>query len=794
MANPAPSSPHEWRAWAESAFLSQIPAMTSREETSANLFLRDIFVDLASLQMDRSYFHSVYSDVLALSAGATMQLALPELALVSLYTRVITSDQPVTLELSPSSLQTAQVVIWATDLDHAVSVSLAGQEPQALNLGAGTGNVGVSIIVRKGVITLTYLDKYKTPDLRPSGHLSRLLATQLRIASTLFWTQPLMASAVAWHVARATSPSAESAFLNVQASALQKQIHVSLLAGPEITYAPVLKLAYYRTAIVPVLQAGAAFQRQYDRFTDKAATVEDQLKAWDSMHKQAQRALSMQQRLADNAKAKWNASQKILLAAQSSMRSHQLTLDAKGLDFRVGIEVWKQQQKLKAAVNILKAVITFGVAIGAMCVGDPGPAAGAPAQAADAAKAVNKVLKVVDVESLTKLKKVVEMLAALLATTITSVNSIIKATGKNGTLAALPAAEKGTEDLQALAGVAAWDRWILDIDDQMKFAVSEGIGGASAYLLELRKHAIDGKLTTQASAQTVKAGQEFVQAQLALHLAQADLARLAELRDSFKGEKDQYEVARLHFYDRMDAMRTSVLIELRNLVWAFKFYTLTESKVLPDPLKDMEDYQGDLALLVQEVEKWEEGFASDKSPIHFKRCLDDTCFNGIGPDIVSSLKAGRTATFALAPTPPAAAANFPHHSGPFTGGSGFRVFGMRVFLVGAVPKPGALAHKGTAPISLAIRTSGTYQDIREDGAVLGFTRMPQERQFKYLVDREGRTVPEPDGVEVESIIPMGNHMDPPPFTQWTITVNQPETLDLSGLTGVELEWRGEAYL
>ena len=95
---------------------------------------------------------------------------------------------------------------------------------------------------------------------------------------------------------------------------------------------------------------------------------------------------------------------------------------------------------------------------------------------------------------------------------------------------------------------------------------------------------------------------------------------------------------------------------------------------------------------------------------------------------------------------------------------------------------------------MTICTSGAYQDIRGDDTVLGFTSMPQERQFKYRVDASGQAIPEPDGIEVDSIIPMGNHMDPPPFTQWSIVLNQPDLMDLTGLLGLKLEWKGEAYL
>ncbi|KAL1690569.1 hypothetical protein GGG16DRAFT_125546 [Schizophyllum commune] len=805
MGDSTPSSPAEWNSWATSPSLTKVPAKASREQTEVNLFIHDAFVDLSTVKLDESDFTFIYTDVLALtsSPGPTLRLTLPELACISLYSRVLTSDKPITLELVPSDpSQEALVVLYATYVDQPVSVSLAGQEAQVLNLGAQSGNVGVSISTTRGKITLGYIQRYSVQDLYAEGELHKLLATQLRIASTLFWNQPSVASSLAWHVVNATAYPSESTLLNVQASALQQQINVGRLCGPGVSYAPVLKLEYYKNTLATVLDTGSAFEAQYDRFTDNETSADDQLKIWDSMLQQAQNTLTMQQTLADDAKAKWTASQEILRAAQDDMRRHQLTLQDKADDFRRGIEKWKEEQIIKAIVNIFKAVVTFAIAIGAMCVGDPEPAATAPAEAAgaikdvaEAAEAAEEVTKIISLDTLKKLDEIVEKLAELLSSTIDNVDAIIAAEGTGeGSLSPFPPSADGNEDLQALAGIAAWDKWTLDIEDQMKFAVCENIDGASAYLLELRKHAIDGKLTTQSSAQTIKAGQEFVQVQLALQLAQADLARLQELRDSFEGEKEQLEVARLRFYDRLDAMRTSVLIELRNLVWAFKFYTLTDSQVTLDPLKRMEDYKEVLALLVQEVEKWEEGFASDKSPIHFRRDIDDPSFKNIAPDILASLQKDHTATFALAPNSSSLPTSTPFISGPFTGGSGFRVFGMRVYVNGVVPKPEALSKDGTALIWVTIRTSGAYQDIRADAQVFGFTSMVQERQFKYRVDKQGTPLPDEDGIEVDSIIPMGDHMDPPPFTQWAIAIQEPELLDWTGLTGLTLEWKGEAYM
>ena len=199
---------------------------------SSKLVIHDLFVDLGTVKLDETDFTFVYSDVLALSPspGPTLRLTLPKLACVSVYARVLTSDQPITVELSPiDPTEEALVVLYATYVDQPVSVSVAGQAAQALNLGAQSGNIGVSISTTNGQITLTYIKRYSVPDLYAEGELHKLLATQLRIASTLFWTQPSVASSLAWHVVNATAYPSESTLLNVQASTLQQQINVGRL-------------------------------------------------------------------------------------------------------------------------------------------------------------------------------------------------------------------------------------------------------------------------------------------------------------------------------------------------------------------------------------------------------------------------------------------------------------------------------------------------------------------------------------------------------------------------------------
>lgn len=170
---------------------------------------------------------------------------------------------------------------------------------------------------------------------------------------------------------------------------------------------------------------------------------------------------------------------------------------------------------------------------------------------------------------------------------------------------------QGDADAAAIVTLAAWDKWILESDDQLSFAVGQGIGGASAYQLALRKHAINGKQLAQAQAEAIKAGQQYIQAELELSLSQRDIQELENLMKTFNGDKETYAIAEAKFYDRLIALRTSVAIEMRNLTWAYKYYALEDSKVDLDSQKSLAQYREDVATITQEIENADSRYASD---------------------------------------------------------------------------------------------------------------------------------------------------------------------------------------
>lgn len=253
-----------------------------------------------------------------------------------------------------------------------------------------------------------------------------------------------------------------------------------------------------------------------------------------------------------------------------------------------------------------------------MCIGNLAGVSGAEKAveaAEDAEKIADQVAAEVTSVTLKNLKEVVGVLSKLYP----SVSQIV--TAVNGlqsnpdidvpSIADISGTTKGDADSSVIVTMAAWDTWILESDDQMVFAVKAGIEGATEYQLALRKHAINGKQLAQAQAEAVKAGYEYVQAQMEVIRCTKQVDDLQKLINSYTGQEDIYLKADAQLYDRLLALKTSVVIELQNMVWAYRYWALSESKIVLNATKSIEDYDSDLYQIARNMETVDEQYPSD---------------------------------------------------------------------------------------------------------------------------------------------------------------------------------------
>ncbi|PHH90287.1 hypothetical protein CDD83_4088 [Cordyceps sp. RAO-2017] len=775
---PQPNSPEEWKAYATSKEVADIPLREAEDvnHDSKIAMLRGVYLEASKALMPSLLRLNIFSDVLAFTQQETI-LSPYKNGIVQIMTRVLTAAAPVNIVIPQNA--SGAMSIYASIVDQPITVS-TGSDSLTLDLGTKTDNVGVALGFTDGKLEYEYEKKYpasKSEELRAS------LSTQLRIALVQFWKRASIAISLCSYVAMLTAGQEGLSLLNTQAVALGQQLAGQAMAGPNMSYAPVLVLDRYKESTQYALNAATAFELQYERFQDKKESVEGQIQAWETMLAQASNEKQMRVNLRNTALDKYKSAAETAKSCSSQFEDDNFNLELLRIRFENGFAKWKDEQQLKAVFQILMAATTFALNIATLCLGNPGGGAGAAASVGQAVEAVVEAEKIVGQvgKFLTSgtLEKLIECVEALLEM-VPVVESIVDAVGQLETdpSVEIPSSKnitgsnKSDADATVIVTMAAWDKWILESDQQIEFAVNEGIDGASDYRLALRKHAINGKQLAQAQAEVVKAGNEYIQAQMEVILSQQQIDGLLKLKEGYEGQEAVYAEAESLFYDRAMALRTSVVISLRNMAWAYRYWALAESSIVLDARKSLAEYQQDLATIVLEMENADSRYATFDYDI-----LSENLPAGYGKSVKAGIAGdNHTGSFTLQPDKGLAS--------KFDEGSHYRLDGLDPTLLGVLPKPEALKD-GVVEVKLQITTSGIYADVQK-GNVFYFASLPQVRRCSYDLDSDGVR----GKTRVYPAFETKDHAEPTPFTQWKIKLLNPSDLVLDGLQGLELQFKG----
>ncbi|KAI0007799.1 hypothetical protein F4779DRAFT_642606 [Xylariaceae sp. FL0662B] len=729
-----PRCPAEWKQYANSEALAGIPLKQSHPDDHAVIVTyRDVYLDGTALLQKGIKRLYVYVDVLG----------------------VLTADAPALLKINPPPSGQFAISIYAPVVDQPISVcssSSSSSAPIPLSLGPETENAGASVVVQAdGSITVEPLKAYPSIS---HADFTASLQTQLRIAQVLFWRQTALAMAICAHVAALIANERGFALIDAQAAALGRQLAAQTMTGPDTSWAPVLILETYLDTLKMMLESVQVFEDEYERFQDKEQALKDQLAAWDAMLKQAadQRAATVGQR--NTADAKYKSAKKTVESCKELLKKDGDEMAETKKAFQEGIEQWKHDQQLQAVFRILGAIFKAGEAVKVV---------------EEAETIAGQIHKLLSSDTLAKLKDCMAALGAIFPAIDVLVNAVEALeddpTVDIPTADSISGSRKGDADSAAIVTLAAWDKWILESDDQLEFAVSQGIDGASDYRLALRKHAINGKALAQAQAEAVKTGEQFVQLATEVILCDQDIQHIKDLQSKYKGEDAIYEAAETRFYDRFMA--------------AYRYYALEDSDVVLDSLKTAAELRSDIVAIKQEIDDADSRYSTDSQPFNHTIQSSELPLN-YHEILLSGLKSSsHSATFTLAPDPPSFAS-------VFKDGYHYRLDGLEVTLTGAMTKPSKLQQDGSVEVMLQITTSGAYSDISEDHKTFQFASLPQQKRFGYELLKDGSQ----GEVTVHAIFETKEHAEPTPFTHWTIKLLTPEKVNLDKLTSLQLRWAG----
>ncbi|KNG88049.1 hypothetical protein ANOM_004109 [Aspergillus nomiae NRRL 13137] len=798
MNNPfpqSPKSPAEWEKYATSPQISGIPLKaegTIPTKPGDNAFMRDVYIDVAKVIATEPFQVTAAADVLGFHPDTTVDLS-KTAGGIQLYGRVLTADSPVNIKLQAKNVAAGSFTIYGTTLDQKFTYSIDGVDgvdgkvQNTLSLGPGTGNIGLDIVIDKSTkpaVTTAWIKDYSL--CWDNYRLVDTLATQLRIASILFWSHPDLALALTVYVGLCTGSSAKyDGSTNLQAVSLGQQLAIQKLLGPTGNYVPVLAVDKYIDSQTLLLNTGEAFQTQYQRFQDRNNDLRDRHAAWTEMASKAGDQLTNAKQHRDEAEKKYKHVLDIVGSCEAMMKQDEDHIKDLGDTYKKGLNDWQKKQKKWAIFKILGAIADFGLSIGMLLLGSSG-GSGPVSKAIEAAEEVEKRGEAV--KSLLRsdvLKKIAKGASTVykLYPNISKAIKNLQELEKNPDADVRPIQEVQGDaaDADALLSIAEWDKWIEDANNGLALAVSEKVDGAAAFQSGLRKHSINGKLLAQAKAEAIKSAQEYIHAYMEVVLNQKDFRRLTELETEFRKNQKLTEEVEVRLYDRYMAVRTSILIQMRNVAWAYKFAVLDNYPIQIDPLKNVQDYRKDLSDLVMKLQRFKEQYPGGPSRFDTKIISSQNLPVPYNAQIVEQLKASNKSTFTFIPKVPKTHDHSP--AGPFYDGSHFRINRLEITLVGAKSN---VTDQNEPDFAFKISTSGVYNDILKSD-IFNFVGPVFSREYSYnIVD--GKPV-----TDTAFTINTNEYSAPPPFTSWTIEITNPGSLDLSGLTSMDLQWHGEKY-
>ncbi|GLA05511.1 hypothetical protein AnigIFM60653_006002 [Aspergillus niger] len=794
MSSPSqPTTPAEWLQYSQSEIVTSVPLREEHKTDQNTVIERAIYLDESKIESPADQLLYLYTDIFAFSKPE-VTITPEAYAEIQIIARVLTADTPVNLKVIPDT--GCHIYIYASVIDQPISVSMGNDssEPLLLELGPATGKVGVKLSVFPDHIVPEYQTGYvRTVDV----DLQASLETQLRVALSLFWGNTSLAISICSYVVSVTSNPALSDYskINAQAGALGQQLAVQAMTGPDMGYAPVLQVDQYMSTVHDALDAVSAFEEQYQRFQDNEQDVENLKLAWGSLLAHARTQLTQDTILRNAAWKKYQDACTVVARCQEQLNLDNREVDNVESAFRKGLEAWTAKTILVAAYDTLSAIVKFTNAVGIVTLGFESGLEDAEKDmisAVDDVKKAEKGLdqtgKTISSATLENLGDCMQALERLYSSTADLVAAIKKHESDPQadipSYATVTGSSDGDADARAIISLAAWENWTLEADNQLAFAVGKSIAGASGYQLALRKQAVDGNALAQAQAEAVKAGHEYTQAAIEVMVCNQDINNLENLLDTYTEEKEQYAQAEAKFFDRVLDIRTSLVLQMQRLVWAYKYRALAESSVVLDSQKSTEEFKADLLTLDSEIQAADERYATDFQPFEYKQPSSELPAN-YGDLMIQGLQGeSHSASFTLAPTTDASDNN--SFASIFNNGSHFRLEGLETFLQGVVPRAEAISN-GVAQVNIDILTSGVYADI-QDGKIFNFTSLARQVRLTYEIDESGAI----GDTLVQAIFPTTEHAEPTPFTQWTIRLQNPDDLDLTKLSGVQLHWKGNA--
>lgn len=510
----------------------------------------------------------------------------------------------------------------------------------------------------------------------------------------------------------------------------------------ESHYVPYLDKVLYQDKYEAYLKAMIAYQAQWDIIQDRNTVIEDKIEAAKLALANIEDVLRAQSSIITQTQSNIDKIGDSLTEVDSQYKAQELvTLDAR-TTYLVGVENWKTQQQLNAALAIFKAIAEIGSAVSGVFTGN--------------LSGVNDLT-----EQLAKTPEALEK-AKNLVTNIKSVTGIIDSVTKTiSGISQLTADIKSTIKLQKISETMdgfnfniptinesnlAWDLMITEIRSNLRYADSLGIKGSRQYLLELEKQVLLGKAINITQLNFAQEQAKLVDLLLTNNVTINQQQRLNDAIEGYQVDTDSFDSIERELSRVLMHFKRPMFVALSNYVQAYEYWALKPSEITPSLNKSYLDYQFDLASIESEYVNALSSF--QPAPQDFT--IDNYTISS--PEQLESFATTGQLNFSI-PLEQVQLCSFDR----------VRLSTVRVFLEGENLPYGK-------QLNLRVSSSGNYAD-RYENQDYQFSSNPVSRAFYYRLDD-----PTTNDVSIITDGAVANkfeyaYFQPTPFTSWNVTLN-----------------------
>ncbi|OQQ09641.1 hypothetical protein BK411_03580 [Vibrio splendidus] len=642
----------------------------------------------------------------------------------------------------------ASISVIAGEIETPINV-LAFQSDGSITQDALTGNTGdgESVVLAGEHYRRTTIDSNITGQMKLATEpFTDIINRSFDMAASLFDTNPeLSLDLINWieQSLRYSGSVVEDdpilSDLYLQTVAFKQFINFST---KESHYVPYLDKVLYQDKYEAYLNAMVAYQAQWDIIQDRSTVIEDKIEAAKLALANIEDVLRAQSSIITQTQSNIDKIGDSLTEVDNQYKAQELvTLDAR-TTYLVGVENWKTQQQLNAALAIFKAISEIGSAVSGVFTGN--------------LSGVNDLT-----EQLAKTPEALEK-AKNLVTNIKSVTGIIDSVTKTiSGISQLTADIKSTIKFQKISEAMdgfnfniptinesnlAWDLMITEIRSNLRYADSLGIKGTRQYLLELEKQVLLGKAINITQLNFAQEQAKLVDLLLTNNVTINQQQRLNDAIGGYQIDTDNFNSIERELSRVLMHFKRPMYVALSNYVQAYEYWALKPSEITSSLNKSYLDYQFDLASIESEYVNALSSF--QPAPQDFT--IDNYTISS--PEQLESFATTGQLNFSI-PLEQVQLCSFDR----------VRLSTVRVFLEGENLPYGK-------QLNLRVSSSGNYAD-RYENQDYQFSSNPVSRAFYYRIDD-----PTTNDISIITDGAVANkfeyaYFQPTPFTSWNVTLN-----------------------